>query len=342
MSAGPRSRPGFGQILRVRRPPTADGQTEQLAPGATVNFAAEREAAGIDEVLAALDIELVGLVPVKKRIQEIAALLLVDRVRVKFGLVAPRPNLHMCFTGPPGTGKTTVGLRMADLLHRLGYLEHGHLVAAMRDNLVGQYVGQTAPRTKGVLDQAMGGVLFIDEAYHLSREDGKDYGHEAIEILLQVMENERDKVVVILAGYKARMDTFFESNPGMSSRIAHHLDFADYELDELEAIGRLMLEKAGYYLCEDAEAILREYLTRRRLQPRFANGRTVRNALEGARLRHANRLLADSDRAWTRDELMRIEPVDILASRACALPATQSGVAQSNALTQESALRQPS
>jgi len=301
-----------------------------------VNFAAEREAAGVDDVLSTLDQELVGLVPVKKRIQEIAALLLVDRVRERFGLVAPRPSLHMCFTGPPGTGKTTVGLRMAELLHRLGYLEQGHLVAAMRDNLVGQYVGQTAPRTKEVLDKAMGGVLFIDEAYYLHREDGKDYGHEAIEILLQVMENERDKLVVILAGYKDRMDAFFGSNPGMSSRIAHHLDFADYELDELEAIGHLMLEKAGYYLSEEAEVVLREYLTRRMQQPRFANGRSVRNALERARFRHANRLLADLDRAWTRDELMRIEPVDILASHAFSLPVAELSVAQPNDLTQES------
>ena len=313
MSAGSRSGLGFGKAPRGKRSSPADEMVEQLAPEARVNFAAERREAGIDEVLATLDAELVGLVSVKKRIQEIAALLLVDRVRQRFGLVAPRPNLHMCFTGPPGTGKTTVGLRMADLLHRLGYLEQGHLVAAMRDNLVGQYVGQTAPMTRGILEKAMGGVLFIDEAYHLHREDGKDYGHEAIEILLQVMENDRDRVVVILAGYKDRMDTFFGSNPGMSSRIAHHLDFADYELGELEAIGRLMLHKAGYYLSEEAEATLREYLALRRQQPRFANGRTVRNALEAARFRHANRLLADSHRAWTRDELMRIEGVDILA-----------------------------
>ena len=312
MSATPRSRP-FAKSPRAGRSPRAGSPTEQLAPDATVNFAAERKAAGIDDVLATLDDELVGLVPVKKRIQEIAALLLVDRVRERFGLVAPRPNLHMCFTGPPGTGKTTVGLRMAALLHRLGYLEQGHLVAAMRDNMVGQYVGQTAPMTRGVLDQAKGGVLFIDEAYHLHREDGKDYGHEAIEILLQVMENDRDKVVVILAGYKDRMDAFFGSNPGMSSRIAHHLHFADYDLDELEEIGNLMLGNAGYYLSAEAEVVLRGYLTRRKQQPLFANGRTVRNALEAARMRHANRLLADLDRDWTRDDLMRLEPVDIIA-----------------------------
>jgi probable Rubsico expression protein CbbX len=314
------SRLGLGQTPPGRRPPRRDrraGQrTEQLPPEATVNFAAEREASGIDDILATLDGEMVGLGPVKSRIKEMAALLLVDRVRQRFGLLSTRPNLHMCFTGAPGVGKTTVGLRMAELLHRLGYLDRGHLVAAMRNDLVGEYIGQTAPKTKKLLDRAKGGVLFIDEAYYLHRTDSeKDYGQEAIEILLQVMENERDNLVVILAGYKDRMDAFFESNPGMSSRIAHHLDFANYELEELDAIGRLMLEQESYYLSEDAGARFREYLTRRMQEPRFANARTVRNVLERGRFRHANRLLADPDRSWSRDDLMRIEPVDILASR---------------------------
>jgi probable Rubsico expression protein CbbX len=272
-------------------------------------------------VLAALDGELVGLLPVKKRTQEIAALLLVDRARQRFGLEAPRPNLHMCFTGPPGTGKTTVALRMAELLHRLGYLDRGHLVHAMRDDLVGEYIGQTAPKTKRVLDRAMGGVLFIDEAYYLYRDtDSKDYGQEAIDILLQVMENERDKLVVILAGYKDRMDVFFGSNPGMSSRIAHHLDFAAYDLDELAAIGHVMLQQASYYLSGEAEAAFREYLTRRMQQPRFANARSVRNELERTRLRHAHRLASAPDRSWSRDDLMRIEPVDILGSQVFSQP----------------------
>ena len=219
-------------------------------------------------MLGALDRDLVGLVPVKRWIEEIALLLLVDRARQRFGLEAPRPNLHMCFTGPPGTGKTTVALRMAELLHRLGYLESGHLVHVMRDDLVGQYIGQTAPKTRRVLDQAMGGVLFIDEAYYLYRAaDSKDYGQEAIDIMLQVMEKERDKLVVILAGYKDRMDEFFESNPGMHSRIAHHLDFAAYDVDELVAIGRLMLEQASYYLSPGAEEAFRQYLSRRMRRP---------------------------------------------------------------------------
>jgi len=298
---------------RAWRPLRKDGQAGMLPPGATVTFAAERRLAGIDEVLAALDRDLVGLVPVKKKVQEIAALLLVDRARQKFGLEAPRPNLHMCFTGPPGTGKTTVALRMADLLYRLGYLEQGQLVHAMRDDLVGEYIGQTAPKTKRILDRAMGGVLFIDEAYYLYRDtDSKDYGQEAIDILLQVMENDRDKLVVILAGYKDRMDTFFGSNPGMSSRIAHHLDFAAYQVEELVAIGRRMLEQANYHLSGEAEGAFRAYLGSQIEQPRFANARSVRNELESARLRHAHRLASDSDRSWTRDDLMRLEPVDIL------------------------------
>jgi probable Rubsico expression protein CbbX len=291
-------------------------QAQLLPADATVTFAAEREAAGIDEVFEALDNDLVGLVPVKKKVQEIAALLLVDGARRKFGLAAPRPNMHMCFTGPPGTGKTTVALQMAELLHRLGFLEQGQLVHAMRNDLVGEYIGQTAPKTKRALDQAMGGVLFIDEAYYLYRVgDSLDYGQEAIDILLQVMENDRDKLVVILAGYKDRMEEFFTSNPGMSSRIAHHLDFSAYGLDELTAIGRLMLERSRYYLSDEAEAALREYLTLQMAEPQFANARSVRNELERARLRHAHRLASDLHRHWSRDDLMRLEPADILTDR---------------------------
>jgi probable Rubsico expression protein CbbX len=296
-----------------------------LPPEALITFADERKAAAIDDIFAALDRELVGLVPVKKQVEEIGSLLLVDRVRQRFGLMAPRPNLHMCFTGAPGTGKTTVGLLMADLLHQLGYLDQGHLVHAMRDDLVGEYVGQTAPKTRRVLDRAMGGVLFIDEASALYQPDNsKDFGLEAIEILLQVMENERDKFVVILAGYKDRMDTFFDSNPGMRSRVAHHLDFADYDMDELVAIGRLMLERASYYLSREAETAFREYLAIRMRQPLFANARSVRNELERARLRHAHRLATDQQRRWGRDDLMRLEPGDILTGRAFPAPAASS------------------
>jgi probable Rubsico expression protein CbbX len=298
---------------RIRRRSRQACDQAPLAPGALVSFAALRAESGIDEVLTSLDRELVGLQPVKKKISDIASLLLVSQVRERFGLVAPRPSLHMSFTGSPGTGKTTVGLRMADLLHRLGYLDQGHMVAAMRDDLVGEYIGQTAPRTKKVLSEAMGGVLFIDEAYHLHRaENSQDYGKEVIEILLQIMENERDKIVVILAGYKDRMDAFFEVNPGMRSRVAHHLDFADYGLDELEAIGELMLGQSSYYLSDDAGKVLRDFLDVRMNQPRFAHGRTVRNALEHARFLHASRLIADADRPWSRDDLMRLEDVDLI------------------------------
>jgi probable Rubsico expression protein CbbX len=287
-------------------------QNATLDPEATLTLAGERRATGVDEVFAALDAELIGLVPVKKKVEEIGSLLLVDRARQRFGLSGPRPNLHMCFTGAPGTGKTTVALMMAGLLHRLGYLEKGHLVHAMRDDLVGQYIGHTAPKTKQVLQRAMGGVLFIDEAYTLYRaEDSKDFGQECTDILMQVMENERDRIVVILAGYKDRMEHFFECNPGMSSRIAHHLDFAEYQVDELLAIGRLMLKGSSYYMSAEAEAAFRDHLWVRMHQPRFANARSVRNELEGARLRHANRLAAEPGRHLSKDDLMRLEPADV-------------------------------
>jgi probable Rubsico expression protein CbbX len=300
---------------------------EVLHPDASVTLADERQVAGVDEVFADLDNKLIGLYPVKNKVEEIASLLLVDRVRQRFGLQAPRPNLHMCFTGEPGTGKTTVAMQMAELLNRLGYLESGHLVHAMRDDLVGEFIGQTAPKTKRVLDRAMGGVLFIDEAYYLYRAtDSKDYGQECIDILLQVMENNRDQLVVILAGYKDRMDEFFECNPGMSSRIAHHLDFAPYTQDELVAIGRAMLAGSSYYLCDEAEVAFREYLTLRMRQPRFANARSVRNELERARLRHAHRLASDPELSRTRDDLMRIEAVDIRTDPVFSLDASLSAI----------------
>jgi probable Rubsico expression protein CbbX len=290
-------------------------EEKPLAPDARVDLAAERRESQVDEVLEAIDAELIGLVPVKTRIGEIAALLLIDRLRARFGLDATPPNLHMCFTGSPGTGKTTVAVRMAELLHRLGYVRRGHLVSVTRDDLVGQYVGHTAPKTKEVVKRAMGGVLFIDEAYYLYRaENERDYGQEAIEILLQVMENQRDDLVVVLAGYKDRMDSFFSSNPGLSSRIAHHIDFPDYAVDELEAIGRLMVAREGYVLAEETEKVLRDYLERRKAQPGFANARSVRNAIERARLRHAGRLMAGGGEV-TLTDLTTLLPEDLLASR---------------------------
>jgi probable Rubsico expression protein CbbX len=308
------------------------GELELLPPSSTVNFADERKAADIDGVLDALERDLVGLYPVKRKVAEIASLLLVDRARNKFGLTAPRPNLHMCFTGPPGTGKTTMALRMAELLYRLGYLEKGQLVHAMRDDLVGEFVGHTAPKTRRVLERAMGGVLFIDEAYYLHRPaDSKDFGQEVIDILLQVMENERENLVVVLAGYRDRMDTFFSSNPGMNSRIAHHLDFAPYDLGELVSIGQLMLDDANYYLSPAARAEFSDYVARQMLEPRFANARSVRNDLDRARLRHAHRLAADATRQWTRDELMRLEPEDILEDGGELTIASAAGLATRSA-----------
>jgi probable Rubsico expression protein CbbX len=285
--------------------------------GATVDLAAVYRDSQVGEVLDQLDRELVGLAPVKTRIREIAALLLVERARKSLGLSTGAPSLHMSFTGNPGTGKTTVALRMAEVLHRLGYVRKGHLVAVTRDDLVGQYIGHTAPKTKEILKKAMGGVLFIDEAYYLYRpENERDYGQEAIEILLQVMENQRDDLVVILAGYRDRMETFFRSNPGMSSRVAHHIDFPDYSDGELATIAELMLGKMQYVLSEGARAALGEYVALRRAQPHFANARSIRNALDRARLRQANRLFAQAaERTLAPQDLMTIEAPDLRASR---------------------------
>jgi probable Rubsico expression protein CbbX len=270
----------------------------------------------VGEVLDELDRELVGLAPVKSRIRDIAALLLVDKLRGSLGLTAGAPSLHMSFTGNPGTGKTTVALRMAQILHRLGYVRKGQLTAVTRDDLVGQYIGHTAPKTREVLKRAMGGVLFIDEAYYLYRpENERDYGQEAIEILLQVMENQREDLVVILAGYRDRMNTFFRSNPGLSSRVAHHIEFPDYTSDELLAIARLMLEGMQYRLSPEADATFREYIELRKERPHFANARSVRNALDRARLRQASRLLSRRGRSVSRDDLITLEAADIRASR---------------------------
>lgn len=288
--------------------------TESLTPD-LVDLAAAYEESGLESVLGELDRELIGLRPVKTRIRETAALLLVARLRERLGLAAERPTLHMSFTGRPGTGKTTVAVRMARILHQLGYVRKGHLVVATRDDLVGQYVGHTAPRTKEVLKRAMGGVLFIDEAYYLYRpENERDYGPEAIEMLLQAMENQRDDLVVILAGYRDRMDAFFQSNPGFHSRIAHHIEFPDYTVDELLAIAELMLERQQYRLDEGSRAALREYLERRMTQPHFANARSVRNAIDRARLRQANRLLGARG-AVPRSELTRLDEADFRQSR---------------------------
>ncbi len=290
---------------------------ESVLPDDTpIDLQAELRSSNVQEVLDQLDRELIGLVPVKTRIRETAALLLVDRMRRKVHLSAASPTLHMSFTGNPGTGKTTVALRMAEILHRLEYVRTGQLITVTRDDLVGQYIGHTAPKTKEVIKKAMGGVLFIDEAYYLYKpENERDYGAESIEILLQVMENNRDDLVVVLAGYKDKMDRFFHSNPGMRSRVAHHIDFPDYSADELIAIAKLMLAEQNYRLSEEAETALHEYIRRRMTMEHFANARSVRNALDRARLRQANRLFADSKKTLKKIDLMTIEAEDILASR---------------------------
>lgn len=278
----------------------------------------------IDEALATLDRELVGLAPVKNRVKEIAALLLVEKLRNRVGLQASPPSLHMSFTGNPGTGKTTVALRMADILKKLGYVRKGHLVACTRDDLVGEFIGHTAPKTREMIKKAMGGVLFVDEAYFLHRpENERDYGREAIEILLQAMEDHRDDFVVILAGYEKEMDQFFGANPGMASRVAHHIDFPDYDNEELMQIAKQMLTTMQYRLSGEAAKVMQDYIALRRRQPNFANARSIRNALDRARLRQAKRLFDQRGQRLTRENLSTIEAADLKASRVFSKPGEQ-------------------
>ena len=281
----------------------------------SVNLQEEYAKTEIAKILNLLDEELVGLAPVKSRIREISALLLIDKLRRNLGIASSNPGLHMSFTGSPGTGKTAVGLKMSDILFKLGYIKKGHLLTVTRDDLVGQYIGHTAPKTKEVLKKAMGGVLFIDEAYYLYKPDNeRDYGSEAIEILLQVMENQREDLVVILAGYKEPMDKFYESNPGLSSRIANHIDFPDYTVDELVKIAKLMLQDQQYQLTPDAEIALTQYIQKRKEKPLFANARSVKNALDRARMRQANRIFESRGQVLTKKELVNLEATDILQS----------------------------
>ena len=281
-----------------------------------VNLKEDFQASGVADILTELDNSLIGLKPVKTRIKETASLLLVDKAREKLGLVNESPTLHMSFSGNPGTGKTTVALKMANLLFRLGYVRKGHLVTVTRDDLVGQYIGHTAPKTKEVLKKAMGGVLFIDEAYYLYRpENERDYGQEAIEILLQVMENNRDDLVVILAGYKDKMDKFFESNPGFRSRIAHHIDFPDYSNNELLEIAEVMVASMNYHFNEESKKAMAEYIKIRKKQPHFANARSIRNAIDRARLRQSNRVFNNSEGPIGASFLSQIEDIDIRQSR---------------------------
>jgi|TARA_B110000483_G_C18185486_1_gene538738 probable Rubsico expression protein CbbX len=283
----------------------------------SVNLQEEYNKTNIQGIIEQLDQDLVGLAPVKARIKEISALLLVQRLRknLGLGLKSNSVGLHMSFTGSPGTGKTAVATRMADILYKLGYIKQGHLITVTRDDLVGQYIGHTAPKTKEVLKRAMGGVLFIDEAYYLYKPDNeRDYGSEAIEILLQVMENQREDLVVIFAGYKERMEGFYESNPGLSSRVANHIDFPDYTPPELIHIGKLILEEQQYRLTPDAEALLLKYLEKRKDLPLFANARTIANAIDTARMRHANRMFNSGDKVLTKSDLVTIEADDIINS----------------------------
>jgi probable Rubsico expression protein CbbX len=245
---------------------------------------------GVQDQLDKLDNDLVGLVPVKSRVKEIAALLVLDKMRRKLGFETSVPSLHMSFTGAPGTGKTTVAVRMGQILAKMGYSRRGHVVLATRDDLVGQYVGHTAPKTKEMIKKAMGGVLLVDEAYYLyNAGNDRDYGQESIEILLNVMENNTDDLVVSVAGYKDLMDKFFSYIPGMMSRIGNHIDFPNYSADELVEISNVMARDLEYDIDADAYPVFYDYISRRMDLPFFSNARTVRNAMDRARMNAAIR-----------------------------------------------------
>lgn len=295
-------------------PPDEASEPRQLGEDDSLDLELEEASRRVEDTLSRLDAELVGLAPVKRRVREIAALLLVDGARSQFGLTTSRPTLHMSFTGGPGTGKTTVALRMAEMLHTLGYIRSPKVHTVTRDDLVGQFIGHTAPKTKEAIARAAGGVLFIDEAYYLYRpENERDYGQEVIEILLQEMENDRASLVVIFAGYADRMETFFSANPGLSSRVPHHIGFEDYDHSELVQIADLMVAAENFRFDEQASEAFSEYLSLRMQQPRFSNARSVRNAVERCRLRQAKRLV-ELGRPITKADLVTITASDVRGS----------------------------
>merc|ERR1711937_546174 len=213
-----------------------------------------------------------------------------DKMRMKLGFDTAVPSLHMCFTGAPGTGKTTVAVRMGQILAKMGYCRGGHVVVATRDDLVGQYVGHTAPKTKEMVKKAMGGILLVDEAYYLyNAANDRDYGQESIEILLNIMENNKDDLVVAVAGYRDRMDAFFSYIPGMQSRIGNHIDFPNYKVDELVGIAEVMARDLEYEIDAEAYKTFTEYIKVRMDLPYFSNARTVHNAMDRARMNAAIR-----------------------------------------------------
>lgn len=275
--------------------------------------------AGVKDELEKLDFDLVGLKPVKTRVAEIAALLIVDKLRKGLGLETAVPSLHMSFTGAPGTGKTTVAMRMGQLLRKMGYCRTGSLVVATRDDLVGQYVGHTAPKTKEVIKKSFGGVLLIDEAYYLyNAANDKDYGQESIEILLNVMEQQREDLVVVLAGYEDRMNKFYSYIPGMSGRIGNHINFPNYSAPELVQIAKFMTRDLQYEFAPGSDNQFEKYIEKRMEMPYFSNARTVRNAVDRARMRASIRLFnqamgKEGDGMVSKKDLQMILPNDIVS-----------------------------
>ncbi|ABI63038.1 CBBX protein [Granulibacter bethesdensis] len=296
---------------------TAISSVSDIEP--IIDLQKELESAGVREVLEALDHEMIGLAPVKSRLREICALLLVDNVRRRHGLMSEAPSLNMAFTGNPGTGKTTVAARMAGVLYRLGFTSRDRLVSVTPDDLLSDTIGQTAQRTKDAIARASGGVLLIDQAHFLLRGDN-GFGQEALEILLQVMERPEADVVFILTGYTREMQHLYSSMAGIRSRIAHHIEFPDYNEEELLDIAEAMLMRQNYRFSDSGREAMIRFIAQRRTEPFFGNGRTIRNALDIARLRQANRLVAIGGQV-TPAQLQTLEAPDVLGERLFAHPA---------------------
>lgn len=295
------------------REPKTERERQAAESVASASKGATSPPPTLDELLAKLD-KLVGLEAVKKEIKTLVNVARVREMRRKEGLKVPPSGYHMVFVGPPGTGKTTIARLLGSIFHALGLLSRGHLTEVDRAELVAGYVGQTAIKTDAVVKDAIGGVLFIDEAYSLAPEDsGNDFGAEAIETLLKLMEDHRDDLVVIAAGYRERMESFIESNPGLRSRFTRFIDFPDYSPEELTAIFTRMVEEDGYTLgpgaLDSVKAILvREYESR---GANFGNARLVRNLFERSLTSQANRLVSSTP---SRADLCVIAESDITAA----------------------------
>lgn len=299
-----------GQIALAEALKTLSGEA---VPGATQTDEPKMTRERLLEILSELD-SLVGLESVKDTVREVFAFIYMQQRRQQLSLRTEPVVLHMVFKGNPGTGKTTVARLLAKMFHESGLLEKGHLVEVERADLVGEYVGHTAQKTREHIKRALGGVLFIDEAYSLARGGEKDFGREAIDTLVKSMEDYRNQFIAILAGYEREMEWFLSTNPGLPSRFPIHLSFPDYDLRTLLSIAKGIVREREYRLCIDAEQKLQLLLEEKRQTEsflgHFSNARLVRNIIEAAIRKHAIRLF--NERRVSKDQAMTLTAADFL------------------------------